>query len=748
MLTVHMIGNAHLDPVWLWRWQQGADEGLATFRSAADRCDEYPEFRYTRGEAWLYRLVERLDPALFARIRLLIEREQWHIAGGQVIQPDSNLPTTIGWQRQLRHGQRYFMDRFGIRPTIAYNVDSFGHPATLPDILVDAECVGYIFHRPTPLQVKLPANVFRWRGPGGGEVLGMRIVPAYVTFGADLEEQILAAANAATPGLNDVMCFYGVGNHGGGPTKAHIEYISAHRQAFAGLELRFSTPEQFYAAVRPAWDQLPLVSADLELQHTFPGCYSVMHDIKQRQVRAEHLLAQTERVIETVVPDATERTRLRARLDGAWEDLLFTQFHDILAGASISSAYESVRAMQGRAFIRGEEMIYDATRRWARKSLPPVNEHQIVVLNPDEEAWSGLIEAEPTLDFDSWGERWLSDLDGHPVPFQRVQAASHLMTHRIIFPMTVQAQEARQLLLRNDGPSPQASCITDLDVSQRRLTNKHLCVEVNQSGIEQVWVDGRPVLGAHGISLLLRQDGTDTWVMDTDAFTQPVSEVFSSESEQWVVEEAGPLRARIRLDGWLGHSRVRWTLSLSRDTPCVNISLDLLFSEHLAVLQMPVHLAEAPRTWRDGQAMGAVERQRDAGGRPVEWPVQRWSKMILAHGHEIALVTNDAFSVSLSTDNRWQWTLLRSPRAASVSDGWGRDVFLPGRDLYTDQGEHHFDFLLQVGHAGLSDVFLDRSARQQAQSPIVFDRYEGLNRPPWGAVPPLHLQKPLETNLE
>jgi len=90
MLTVHMIGNAHLDPVWLWRWQQGADEALATFRSAADRCDEYPEFLYTRGEAWLYRLVERLDPELFARIRCLIDRGQWHITGGQVIQPDAN----------------------------------------------------------------------------------------------------------------------------------------------------------------------------------------------------------------------------------------------------------------------------------------------------------------------------------------------------------------------------------------------------------------------------------------------------------------------------------------------------------------------------------------------------------------------------------------------------------------------------------------------------------------------------------
>ncbi len=451
------------------------------------------------------------------------------------------------------------------------------------------------------------------------------------------------------------------------------------------------------------------MSADLELQHTFPGCYSVMHDIKQRQARAEHVLDQAERVIDTLVPDATTRAHLHTQLDTAWDDLLFTQFHDILAGAAIGTAYESVRAMQGRALIRGEELIYGATRRWARESLPPVNEQQIVVLNPDEEAWTGLIEAEPTTDLDSWGERWLSDQEGNPIPFQRVQPESHLMIHRIIFPLTVPAKQAGLVLLRNDALHPPAAFSSDLDVSERHLRNKRLRVDVSQRGIEQVWVDGHPLLGDAGIRLLLRADGTDTWVMNTDAFTQPVLDTFSGVREQWAVDEMGPLRARIRLDGWLGHS--------------------------------------PPHAWRDGLALGAVERRLDPQGRPVEWPLQRWSKMTLADGYELALVTNDAFSLSLSADNHWQWTLLRSPRAASVSDGWGRDVFLPGHDRYTDQGEHHFAFQLQAGSTRLSDSALDRAARQMAQPPIVFDRYEGLNRPPWGAVPPPHLRRPLETNF-
>ncbi|MDP9350534.1 MAG: hypothetical protein M3P51_03190 [Chloroflexota bacterium] len=131
-MIVHMIGNAHIDPVWLWRWQAGVDEALATFRSAADRCDEYPEFIFTRGEAWLYAQVERLDPDLFARVQELVQRGQWHITGGQWIQPDANLPTRTGWRRQISIGRGYFQQRFRVTPNVGYNVDTFGHPRDAP----------------------------------------------------------------------------------------------------------------------------------------------------------------------------------------------------------------------------------------------------------------------------------------------------------------------------------------------------------------------------------------------------------------------------------------------------------------------------------------------------------------------------------------------------------------------------------------------------------------------------------------
>jgi alpha-mannosidase len=55
---IHLIGNAHIDPVWLWRWQEGLAEIKATFRSVLDRMDEFPDFIFTSACAAYYKWVE------------------------------------------------------------------------------------------------------------------------------------------------------------------------------------------------------------------------------------------------------------------------------------------------------------------------------------------------------------------------------------------------------------------------------------------------------------------------------------------------------------------------------------------------------------------------------------------------------------------------------------------------------------------------------------------------------------------
>lgn len=37
--NIHLICNAHLDPVWLWEWQESAAEAISTFWTAAELCE-------------------------------------------------------------------------------------------------------------------------------------------------------------------------------------------------------------------------------------------------------------------------------------------------------------------------------------------------------------------------------------------------------------------------------------------------------------------------------------------------------------------------------------------------------------------------------------------------------------------------------------------------------------------------------------------------------------------------------------
>lgn len=88
---VHLISNAHLDPVWLWEWEEGAAEALSTFRTAADLCEEFPGFIFNHNEAALYQWIEHYEPAMFARIARLVRTGRWHIMGGWYLQPDCNM---------------------------------------------------------------------------------------------------------------------------------------------------------------------------------------------------------------------------------------------------------------------------------------------------------------------------------------------------------------------------------------------------------------------------------------------------------------------------------------------------------------------------------------------------------------------------------------------------------------------------------------------------------------------------------
>ena len=166
MQELHFVGNAHLDPVWLWRWPQGAAEIKATFLSALERMEETPGFIFTAGAVSYYEWVMENEPELFRRIERRVAEGRWVPVGGWWVQPDCNLPSGEAFARHSLLGQRFLKAYLGHPAKVGYNVDSFGHNAGLPQILNQSGMKYYVMMRPGEHEKHLP-TVFWWEGPDG-----------------------------------------------------------------------------------------------------------------------------------------------------------------------------------------------------------------------------------------------------------------------------------------------------------------------------------------------------------------------------------------------------------------------------------------------------------------------------------------------------------------------------------------------------------------------------------------------------
>ena len=131
---LHMIGNTHFDPVWLWTWDEAMSSIRATFHSALERMKEYPDFKYSFSAPAVFEWIEKTEPEMFEEIRQRVKEGRWELAEGWWLQPDCVCAGGESYIRQGLYAQKYFQEHFGKLSRTVFNVDSFGHPASFPQI--------------------------------------------------------------------------------------------------------------------------------------------------------------------------------------------------------------------------------------------------------------------------------------------------------------------------------------------------------------------------------------------------------------------------------------------------------------------------------------------------------------------------------------------------------------------------------------------------------------------------------------
>ncbi len=707
-----LIGNAHLDPIWLWRWQEGCGEVLQTFRSALDRLKEYNDFVFTCSSAAYYKWVEEIDPQMFEEIRAMVKKGRWVPVNGWWVQPDCNMPSGESFARQALYSQLYYYEKFGITCKTGYNVDSFGHNANMPQLLNKGGMYSYVFQRPDMSEnSEIPENLFWWDGLDGSRVMTYRTPTGYTAHGKeDIDRKLDIIEQRAEETGHGMMMFYGVGNHGGGPTKGDIEYLRENLEREGYNELEFSSPDEYFEDMLNELLEIP-VWAD-ELQHHASGCYSATSLIKALNRMAENALAAAEKwdTISSIVADSKPETK---DFESAWQKVCFNQFHDIMCGCSIMEAYEDVKASEGYALNIASEKYNNAVLRIARKidtwvegvSDPVLQERHlsgadngfprpVVVFNPHSyEAEIPVRVHHPS--------KAVSDSEGNDILFQNVRSSrsndNHLDT---LFVAKVPSLGYATYWLEVDH-----DVRAEKEISAEQdffMENEYMAVEIDSStGFIKKLLDKKSGVDLAGdnflaIPTVIDDHKTDTWAHKVFKFNE-IKGLMELQKIERV--ETGALRSVIRTTHKFNDSYLTQDFILTRGQKTLRVDCKAMWQEQFTLLKFAFPTGGSDEISTYEIPCGFIKRPCDGD----EEPALNWADLT---------VTKDGkrVGVSVMSDSKYSYDCpgaelrLTALRNVIFADHYSDR---PAANFnFTDEGLNRFSYgiYLHEGEAETSDI--------------------------------------------
>ncbi len=679
--TIHMIGNAHLDPVWLWAQNEGKLSSIQTAGSAVDRMKETPEFVFSCSSASMYKWIEEENPDLFKEIRKYIKSGQWEIVGGWWVQPDCNVPSGESFIRQGFYGKSYFRKKFGVDVKVGYNVDSFGHNGGIPQILKQQGLDYYIFFRPPLEDMNIKYGQFRWQSPDGSQVIAIH-PPHHYNTGAfphddiDLNPRIPDSVKGQPDFLNDILCFYGVGNHGGGPTKKHIKTIQDYKDPDGKISAVFSSLHKYFEIIKPLSDKFPIEAR--ELQFHARGCYSVHSGIKKWNRKAENILLSAEKLA-SVSSLYNNRSYPEKLLSELWETVLFNQFHDILAGTSIRVVYLDAEKEFESLFSRAGRKLSGLMSSMLQGENSGRN---FLMFNPSAVARTEVVQ----IKAGSFLRDSAVTSGGEPVEIQisggktYAQATLPSMGFQVI---------------KQGSKKPEKSSDEKISVTEKSLENCFLKLDIDpDTGFMKNLFDKKNNMnvftGPADIPAIYN-DESDTWGHDTDKFDDLDR---NAELVKTKITEEGSLFAGITVDWKYNKSKIRQVVRMYRDLPYIDLYTTVVWHEKHKLLKFnfPVNVKNGISTYE----MPYSTSVRDTDG--TEMPMQQWFDLTgqnVGSTYGLSILNDCKYSGSVDK-NVMNLTILRSPGFAHHVPDTGIRV---AQNEFIDQGIQTFTIRL-VPHSG------------------------------------------------
>ena len=382
--TIHVVGHAHMDMNWLWSYPETVKMCNDNLRQTVAFMEEFPDFTMIQSQAAIYREVERVDPPLFEKVKKYVGEGRLEIAGGMWTEGDMNLSSGEAISRSFLMGQRYFQEHFGKMARVGWLPDNFGHISQMPQILKLSNCDYYYFHRCKPY-----LGTFWWTGPDSSTVLcyASHTYNGKITRDPGMKDQL----GRVTPGGHRILQITGVGDHGGGPTRADIEMVHELDVTPGFPAIKFTTAEDFFRQSALEMDGRPTHRG--EMQFIFEGCYTTVAGIKEGNRNSEASLYSAEYLSSVRWMEGEDYPI--EELNQLWEKVVFNQFHDILPGSCIHEASQDAIADLRYVISNAKEIRDFAFRKLADEIRVRTDMGQpIIAINQQPSARKALVIAE------------------------------------------------------------------------------------------------------------------------------------------------------------------------------------------------------------------------------------------------------------------------------------------------------------------------------------------------------------------
>ncbi len=683
----YLIGNAHLDPVWQWRVPEGLALIKSTYRSALDRMKEYPNYKFTSACAGYYKWIKESEPEMFSEIIERIKEGRWGVVGGMWVQPDCNIPSGEAFCRHMLYSQKFFKENFGFTVKTGYNVDSFGHNGMLPQLFKKSGIDNYVYMRPNRSEEKpnLPEeNLHIWESPDGSRVNAFRILDGY---GDDLKERRVSRYESQS---QPQMLFYGIGNHGGGPSKEHLKQAE---ELIAGGRAQYAVPDEYF---NDADCDMPVVAEDL--QHHAAGCYSANSVIKSANRRAECELVRAEK-LDVLANILTGSAIHNKSIENAWERVMFNQFHDILAGCSIKEAYEDAKNAMGYAKETALEIGTYASQRisWRIKTTDFLDNG---VSEMRDRLWYRDGEGCPMVVFNphsfpvkaavSFGMQWISrvvDKDGKDLPYQLVRASYTDGRHvnKCLFNVDVPAYGYNVYYLYKSDDYPEVNFESDLKITADTIENSAAKIKINsETGAVESFSFKESDFAAGGLGevIVCDDEKNDTWGHKVTDYNNKVGSFGGGTLE---IVESGPVRATLKSTVKYNNSVLIRYYSLYSGSEKLHVRCILDFDEPYKLAKICFKANVSNPTITYSMPYGFIEKAADG----QEEPCHAWADIHDKNGFGLGLINDCKYSFC-AVENDLRMTAARS---CAFLDHFGQE-HRDSEMQFLDKGEQEFNYIL------------------------------------------------------